>query len=340
MKTRFPIAALVLLVMAMGFDMAASPQEVILLPRVTGSIRFFPALGLTEIAPVGGIVQSLCFTHVDPYWEFRRGFMEFEIPAFPMPVLEARIVLSETRGTGSDPVPPDLHELSSYPADLVVSVEDYDRPTTFIGSFETDGNEPTGTFSFDITSRLGHSQGGGLGFRVKMAVDPDSGCLNQGSEFGELATLPPRIEVTLGGVQVPFDIKPQACPNKLNAGSQGMLAAAILGTGEFDVHSVDLTSIRLLGIPPIRVVFEDVAAPFQPLAPGDGDLQCTDEGPDGLQDLSLRFDTQQVLQAVEAALGRLPEDQESLVFSIRGTLNDGTPLRGDDVVIALNKQDR
>lgn len=337
MTIRFLITTLVLLVMAMGFDMPISAQDITLLPRETGSIRFFPTLGLAEKAPVGGEVQSLCFTHTEAFWEFRRGFMEFEIPAFPIPVLEARIVLSESRGTSSSPAPPDLHDLSSYPADLVVSVEDYDRPTTFIGSFETDVNEPTGTFSFDISNLLGQYQGRGLGFRVKLAIDPDGVCANQGSSFSELSGLPPRIEVTLGGVRVPFDIKPQACPNKIPVESQGMLAAAILGTDDFDVSSVDLTSLRLLGIAPLKIAFEDVAAPFQPSAPGDGDPQCTDEGPDGIQDLTLRFDARQVMQAVEAVLGRPPQDQQTLFLSIRGMLIDGTPFRGDDEVIAVSR---
>jgi len=340
MTIRFLITTLVLLVMAMGFDMATGPQELTLLPRETGSIRFFPTLGLADRAPVGGLVQSLCFTHTEAFWEFRRGFMEFEIPAFPIPVLEARIVLTETRGTGSVPVPPDLHELSSYPADLAVSVEDYDRPTTFVAAFETDVNEPAGTFSFDISNLLGRYQGGDLGFRVKLAMDPDGVCANQGSSFGEPSALPPRIEVTLGGVRVPFDIKPRACPNKIPVGSQGMLAAAILGTDDFDVHSVDLTSLRLLGIAPLKVVFEDVAAPFQPSAPGDSDPQCTDEGPDGIQDLTLKFDARQVMQAVQAMLGRPPEDQQTLFLSIRGMLIDGTPFRGDDVVIVVSKPAR
>jgi hypothetical protein len=340
MTIRSLFTTLVLLVMALGFDMPISAQDITLLPRETGSIRFFPTLGLTDVAPVGGLVQSGCLTHADDFREFRRGFMEFEIPAFPIPVLEARIVLTETRATSSGDMPPDLHELSSYPADLVVSVEDYDRPTTFIGSFETDFNEPTGTFSFDISNLLDRYQGQGIGFRVKLAMDPDGVCANQGSEFGALATLPPRIEVTLGGVRVPFDIKPQACPNKIPVGSQGMLAAAILGTDDFDVHSVDLTSLRLLGIAPLKIVFEDVAAPFQPSGPGVSDPLCTDEGPDGIQDLTLKFDAPQVMQAVQAMLGRPPEDQQTLFLSIRGMLIDGTPFRGDDEIIAVNKPAR
>jgi hypothetical protein len=60
---------------------------------------------------------------------------------------------------------------------------------------------------------------------------------------------------------VPFDIKPESCPNPLNTKSQGVLPVAILGTADFDVNTIDAASIRLAGVAPVRSTVEDVATP-------------------------------------------------------------------------------
>ncbi|HYS06915.1 MAG TPA: hypothetical protein VEW47_17175 [Candidatus Dormibacteraeota bacterium] len=332
MTHRFPIAAIAALTMTAIAAVHAHAQDVVLLPQVTGSIRYLPQIGLLEPAPVGGLIEST-------WWqlnllEFRRGFAEFQIPAFETSVQKATLVLTETRGTISDPVPPDTHELSYYAADLAVSVEDYDRPTTPNATFQTDNNEPTGVFTFDVTAVLAQFRGKGLGFRVKLTCDPQCGGGAGGSAFGELATIPPRIEVTFGepALTVPLDIKPSSCPNLLNLGSRGVLPAAILGTDAVDAHDIDPASIRLVGVAPLRTDFEDVGAP------GTGE-PCTASGPDGLLDLALKFDTRQLVAAITSALGRPPADREVLTLSLSGQLKDGTPIEGTDVVIALGTMD-
>jgi N-acetylneuraminic acid mutarotase len=60
---------------------------------------------------------------------------------------------------------------------------------------------------------------------------------------------------------VHVDIKPTSCPNPLNVTSKGVLPVAILGTEDFDVNKIDVASIRLDGVAPIRSSLEDVAAP-------------------------------------------------------------------------------
>lgn len=64
---------------------------------------------------------------------------------------------------------------------------------------------------------------------------------------------------------------------------------------------------------------------------------CTDEGADGFLDLTFRFDTQEVVQAIEAALGREVDDGEALVLTLEGRLFDGTPIASQDVVVILNR---
>jgi hypothetical protein len=148
-------------------------SDVILLPRATGTIRFLPELGGQLDTPVGTDIQSAYFKTTEVNREFRRGFMEFAVPRFSSSILRAKLVLAENRGWTSAPLPVDLHELGFYPADLAVGTNDYAQPVTLLDTFETDPNEAQRTFAFDITELLERFQGGNLGFRVKLAADPD-----------------------------------------------------------------------------------------------------------------------------------------------------------------------
>jgi streptogramin lyase len=132
---------------------------------------------------------------------------------------------------------------------------------------------------------------------------------------------------------VPVDIKPASCPNPLNVDGRGVLPVAILGTGEFDVTQVDPASVTLAGVSPLRWDWEDVATPFGPPFVGKEDAyDCIEEGPDGYMDLTLKFDTQEVV----AALGEVSEGNV-LVLQLTGTLLDANPFVGEDVVVVLKK---
>lgn len=139
-------------------------------------------------------------------------------------------------------------------------------------------------------------------------------------------------------IEVPFDIKPQACPNPLNVKSPGVLSVAILGTAEFDVTRVDPASIKLSGVPPLRLASEDVGTPFVPFVGKTNALDCTTTGPDGFLDLTLEFDN----AAIVSALGPVT-DGEVLVLQVTGNLKPdfgGTPIIGEDVVVILSKVGR
>ena len=49
-------------------------------------------------------------------------------------------------------------------------------------------------------------------------------------------------------VSVYVDIKPGGCPTPVNVGSKGVLPVAVLGTGDFDVSTIDPQSITLAGL--------------------------------------------------------------------------------------------
>jgi hypothetical protein len=133
--------------------------------------------------------------------------------------------------------------------------------------------------------------------------------------------------ITILPVYVKFDIKPQSCPNPLNTKSKGVLPVAILGSEDLDVTTIDLESIFLEGVPPIRSSVEDVATPF------DGELcDCTTEGADGYDDLTLKFDRQEIVEA----LGEV-SDGDSIKMTITSNLTDGTCLEGSDCVVIRKK---
>lgn len=148
------------------------------------------------------------------------------------------------------------------------------------------------------------------------------------------------IELEIELLEVPVDIKPQSCPNPLNFGSKGVITAAILGTNTFDVTKVDPASIRLEGVAPLRSSLEDVATPYVPFVGKSNSSNCTDKGPDGLLDLTLKFDSQEIYRMIESILGREVNDDETLILPLTGNLREefgGTPIGGEDVVVIKKK---
>lgn len=136
-------------------------------------------------------------------------------------------------------------------------------------------------------------------------------------------------------IPVPVDIKPTSCRNPLNVKNNGVLPVAVLGTADFDVAQVDPASVSLIGISPLRWSMEDVATPYEPYMGKEGAYDCTTEGPDGYVDLTLKFEAQEVVQA----LGEV-SDGDVLVIPLAGNLLEefgGTPIVGEDVIVILKK---
>jgi hypothetical protein len=103
---------------------------------------------------------------------------------------------------------------------------------------------------------------------------------------------------------------------------------AVLGSEDFDVSSIDVASIRLAGVAPIRSSYEDVATPVSDA----NECECSTEGPDGFPDLKLKFETQRVVEAI----GEVDHGDE-LVLELTGVLSDETPIEGSDCVIIRGK---
>jgi hypothetical protein len=157
----------------------------------------------------------------------------------------------------------------------------------------------------------------------------DDIALDLGGEYRITLEGNPPSGAPVSGDILAVDIKPGSCPNPLNVKSQGVLPAAILGTDTLDVTTIDPASVRLAGVEPLRWAIEDVATP---MADSAEDCECTTEGPDGYDDLTLKFDT----QAIVAALGDV-EDGAELELTLTGALYDGTPIEGSDCIRVIKK---
>jgi len=160
-------------------------------------------------------------------------------------------------------------------------------------------------------------------------ISPEGGT-NSVLLWGKVVTRPP----------LDIDIKPQSCPNPLrvNFNGNGVIPVAILGTEDFDVLDIDVATIALEGVSPVRSSFEDVSTPF------DGeDCECTTDGADGYLDLTLKFNRQDILTALEGILGDLSEIEhktEVPLYLTAQLMGEETTLEGSDCIRILNKMKR
>ncbi len=134
-----------------------------------------------------------------------------------------------------------------------------------------------------------------------------------------------------------LDIKPGSCPNSFNRSSRGVLPVGLLGDVDFDVSDVDQSSLRLTradgiggsvapneGPPGPHTNMQDVGTPF------DGELcDCHDASIDGIEDLSMHFRTEQVVDVLQ--LNAL-DNGAVIELVLVGTLNDGTPFMASDCI--------
>lgn len=151
-----------------------------------------------------------------------------------------------------------------------------------------------------------------------------SGRIGFGDYWGSITDVD-NVRISSLSRTVDLDIKPGSCPNPFNptATGNGVLPAAILGSADFDVTDIDVSTVLLEGIMPLRCEFEDVSAPVETGT----DCECGEDGPDGFMDLTIKFNTLDVIQFIgEVAKG------EIVTLKITGLLLDGTPFDGIDCI--------
>jgi hypothetical protein len=133
------------------------------------------------------------------------------------------------------------------------------------------------------------------------------------------------INFGIAPVQVGFDVKPESCPNPVNTWSQGVIPTAIMGTADFDVLDIDIATLSLEGVAPQHVAFEDAGS----AASTASWCGCSTNGQDGITDIILQFDTQDVIDALGGTI-----DAGTHALKLNGSLLDGTPIEGVDCIVA------
>ena len=231
----------------------------------------------------------------------------------------------------------------------------FDQPVTNLSLDVYDwGDWPTvnsvGTLTLEVfsdsngdtlvgTATFSNPADGGPDSCLTLSVqDPDGGSIlsaRVSSDIGDSGTAIDNI--TFDTVPLPpqevdasIDVKPTSCPNPVNVKSKGVLPVAIIGSAELDVADINLDSILLEGVSPIRSEIEDVTTPFE--GELEDDLSCTTDGADGFDDLTLKFNK----QAIIAAIGPVGHG-DVVTLTLTGALDDETELSGQDNIRIIAK---
>jgi hypothetical protein len=141
-------------------------------------------------------------------------------------------------------------------------------------------------------------------------------------------------EATATWTQKSPDIEIETAPTKLNVNSQGVLPMIVYGSADFDVQTIDPSSLRLNGaVSPKMYAYEDAGSKSS------GD-------PDGFLDLTLKFDLQEIVET----LGDTPGDGETVTLVLTGSLYNtvtatqtartATTIRAEQDVEIMNKGKR
>ena len=152
-------------------------------------------------------------------------------------------------------------------------------------------------------------------------MDPETGAVVDSFAPGFIPSgLASSAEAPSTSVGVEIDFRPRNCVNFLNLNSNSMVPVVLLGTDAFDVGQVNVASVRVEGLEPVRTVYRDRGAPGQ----------CRGL-PDGVLDLVV------VMKAAEL-LAVLHDRGVPMLHGMRvsvevdGILHDGTPFAGRDDV--------
>lgn len=121
-----------------------------------------------------------------------------------------------------------------------------------------------------------------------------------------------------------LDIKPGSCPNPVNPRSRGKLPVAIVGGADFDVSRIDLSTIALTRsddparVYPVLASIEDVTAPQI-----DSGCACSEDVVDGIDDLVLKFETQDVVTELGLDVDRGSHVELTIVGNTLPVREDG-----------------
>ena len=183
------------------------------------------------------------------------------------------------------------------------------------------GDPSNVSFVVDTTNYLNQLLNSGatyIGFRFSMAT-PNRQCFLR-SDVDTYLKITPKLSI-------PFDIRPNKKLNYLNVNKE-FLWTLILGTKELKVEKIDVASIRLAGVAPIRSKFKDISTHID----CENEFGCSEAGPDGYRDLRLKFNVQEILDTI----GNV-NDGDEWILQLTGVLQNGTPFTGEDLIIIRSR---
>ncbi len=210
-----------------------------------------------------------------------------------------------------DPLTLDANDSRDDDNDIVSYMWDLDDN----GTFETDANDQA---IFDVNYTYLHSLGLLVDntYNIHLQVTDSEG---QSDTNDTTLTIIPK-----PALEVAVDIKPGSCPNPMNVKSSGVLPVAILGSDIFDVNTIIPSSVQLNGVGVIRNNYEDVSSPVSDI----NDCNCISDGLDGFIDLTLKFKTQDIVEAIGDV-----NDGDILSLELTGVLFGERPIEGTDCIV-------
>jgi hypothetical protein len=129
--------------------------------------------------------------------------------------------------------------------------------------------------------------------------------------------------------EITLVIKPGGCPNPLNPRSQGVTPMALLGSDGMSVEDIDVSSLEINGVSPLRSSYEDVGGPVGEPAE---DCECAEGDYDDIMDLTLKFST----QALIATLGEVSRG-DVVELTLTGMLGDGTSFETSECMVIVGR---
>jgi len=135
------------------------------------------------------------------------------------------------------------------------------------------------------------------------------------------------VTIEVGGAPFELDIHPTSCPNPFQYKAKGVLPVAIVGLGVTDVGDIDPATVQLEGVAPLRWSVSDVTSPA-----GTGPCACSAEGPDGFDDLLLKFSYPEIAAAIGGAT-----TGDVTTLTLTGQMRNGTPFEISDCVVVVGK---
>jgi len=217
-----------------------------------------------------------------------------------------------------DATPPDI----TCPTDVILTCGESTDPASTGSATASDNCDPTPTIAFSDIVILTTCPADPIQGVIQRSWTATDFSLNQ-SDCTQTITVLKQMKS--------LDIKPGSCPNAHNPRSNGVLPVSLVGTADFDVKMVTLSTVLVSradcvggAVAPVWARLNDPATPF----PGNP-CDCHALHGDGIVDLSLKFDRVELEQAL---LLNDFSHGDSVELVVSGTLSDGCMFLATDCI--------